>query len=203
MLFACHPKILHKHCLQFLLGVEMVQWETENNTSAKFWRDKQRVSLYDMVFSGVVNSFESLRSPLNVPCWSPLTYSTHTLISCTRAEHVRVRFVSLVPRVAWRKNRAHFITGLCHRQPSNNTEVWPKTTGLKGKSFCVLFQTWIILSKLFKTILFNALLPCYLRLLTEFNICVIEKRIHFFFYIMSLCTKNHETMTWSSCLSIN
>ena len=23
MLFVCHPKILHKHCLQFLLGVEI------------------------------------------------------------------------------------------------------------------------------------------------------------------------------------
>ena len=25
MLFDCHPKILHKHCLQFLLGVKMAQ----------------------------------------------------------------------------------------------------------------------------------------------------------------------------------
>ena len=25
MLFVCHPKILHKHCLQFLLGVKMAQ----------------------------------------------------------------------------------------------------------------------------------------------------------------------------------
>ena len=30
MLFVCHPKILHKHCLQFLLGVKMVPRETEN-----------------------------------------------------------------------------------------------------------------------------------------------------------------------------
>ena len=29
MLFVCHPKILHKHCLQFLLGVEMASRETE------------------------------------------------------------------------------------------------------------------------------------------------------------------------------
>ena len=44
MLFACHPKILHKHCDLFLLGVKMAPRETE------------RVLWYVMVFSGVVNS---------------------------------------------------------------------------------------------------------------------------------------------------
>ena len=29
MLFVCHPKFLHKHCLQFLLGVKMAPRETE------------------------------------------------------------------------------------------------------------------------------------------------------------------------------
>ena len=47
MLFVCHPKILHQHCLQFLLAVKMAPRETENNAYAKFW--------YVMVFSGVVN----------------------------------------------------------------------------------------------------------------------------------------------------
>ena len=38
MLFVCHPKILHKHCLQFLLGVKMApRLEIENNAYAKFW----------------------------------------------------------------------------------------------------------------------------------------------------------------------
>ena len=55
MLFVCHPKILHKHCLQFLLGVKMAPRETENNVYAKFWGDKQRPLWYVMVFSGVVN----------------------------------------------------------------------------------------------------------------------------------------------------
>ena len=56
MLFVCHPKILHKHCLQFLLGVKMAPREThENNAYAKFWSDKQRALWYVMVFSGVVN----------------------------------------------------------------------------------------------------------------------------------------------------
>ena len=55
MLFVCHPKILHKHCLQFLSGVKVAQRETENNAYAKFWDDKQRVLWYVMVFSGVVN----------------------------------------------------------------------------------------------------------------------------------------------------
>ena len=56
MLFVCHPKILQKHCLQFLLGVKMAPRETENNAYAKFWGDKQRALWYVMVFSGVVNS---------------------------------------------------------------------------------------------------------------------------------------------------
>ena len=54
MLFVCHPKILHKHCFQFLLGVKMAPRETENNAYAKFWGDKQRALWHVMVFSGVV-----------------------------------------------------------------------------------------------------------------------------------------------------
>ena len=55
MLLVCHPKILHKYCLQFLLRVKMAPRETENNAYAKFWGDKQRALWYVMVFSGVVN----------------------------------------------------------------------------------------------------------------------------------------------------
>ena len=54
MLFVSHPKILRKHCRQFLLGVKMAPRETENNAYAKFWGDKQRALWYVMVFSGVV-----------------------------------------------------------------------------------------------------------------------------------------------------
>ena len=36
MLFVCHPKILDKHCLQFLFEVKMAPRETENNAYAKF-----------------------------------------------------------------------------------------------------------------------------------------------------------------------
>ena len=50
VLFVCNPNILHKHCLQFLLGVKMVPRETENNAYAKFLGDKQRVLWYVMVF---------------------------------------------------------------------------------------------------------------------------------------------------------
>ena len=50
MVFVCHPKILHKHCLQFLLGVKMAPRESENNVYAKFWGDKQRPLWYVMVF---------------------------------------------------------------------------------------------------------------------------------------------------------
>ena len=56
MLYVCHPKMLHKHCLQFLLGVKIAPKETENNAHAKFWGDKQRTLWYVMVFSGAVNS---------------------------------------------------------------------------------------------------------------------------------------------------
>ena len=56
MLFVFQPKILHKHCFQFLLGVKMAPRETENNSYAKFWGDKQRALWYVMVFSAVVNT---------------------------------------------------------------------------------------------------------------------------------------------------
>ena len=36
MLYVCHCKILHEHCLQFLLGVKMARIETGNNAYAKF-----------------------------------------------------------------------------------------------------------------------------------------------------------------------
>ena len=52
ILFVCHPKILHKHCLQLLLGPFY-------NVYAKFWRGKQKALWHVMVFSGVVNWFAS------------------------------------------------------------------------------------------------------------------------------------------------
>ena len=55
MLFICYPKILHKHWLQFLLGVKMDPRETENNAYAKCWGGKQGALWYVMVFSGMVN----------------------------------------------------------------------------------------------------------------------------------------------------
>ena len=62
MLFVCHSKILHKHCLQFLLGVKIGPRETENNAYAKSWGDKKRALWYVMVFSGVVNAGKSGKS---------------------------------------------------------------------------------------------------------------------------------------------
>jgi len=55
MLFVCHPKILHKRRLQFLVGVKMAPRETENNAYAKSWGDKPRALWYIVVFFGVVN----------------------------------------------------------------------------------------------------------------------------------------------------
>ena len=48
---------MHKHYLQFLLGVKMAPIETENNAYKLFWNDQQRVLWYVMVFSVVVNRF--------------------------------------------------------------------------------------------------------------------------------------------------
>ena len=59
MLLVCHPKILHERCLQFLLGVKMSSRETVHNGHAKFWGDKQRALWYVMVFSVVVNYWQT------------------------------------------------------------------------------------------------------------------------------------------------
>ena len=67
MLFVRHPKILHKHCLQFLLGVKMAPRETENNAYAKFLGDKQRALWYVMVFSGVVNTLVNTKILVEYP----------------------------------------------------------------------------------------------------------------------------------------
>ena len=50
MLFVCLPKILHKHCFQFLLGPFELPRETEDKAYATFWGDKQRALWYVMVF---------------------------------------------------------------------------------------------------------------------------------------------------------
>ena len=57
---------MHKHCLQFRLGVKMAPRETENNAYAKFWSDQQRVLWYVMVFSVVVNRFIDVLVPVSV-----------------------------------------------------------------------------------------------------------------------------------------
>ena len=50
MLLVCHPKILHKHCFQFLLGLFQLPRETEDNAYPEFWDDKQRC--YGIFWSG-------------------------------------------------------------------------------------------------------------------------------------------------------
>ena len=37
MLFVCRPKILPKHCLQFLLGVKMAQEKLKTMPMQNFW----------------------------------------------------------------------------------------------------------------------------------------------------------------------
>ena len=67
----CHTKILHKRCLQFLLGVKMTLTETENNAYAKFWGDKHRALWCVMVFYVVVNQ--------NMIRYSPEAFDPHGL----------------------------------------------------------------------------------------------------------------------------
>ena len=46
------PQILHKHCLQFLLGLKMVPRENKNNANAKFgWTNKE---YYGIVRNGAL-----------------------------------------------------------------------------------------------------------------------------------------------------
>ena len=65
MLFDCRPKVLHKHCLQFLLGVKMAPRETENNAYAKFRGDKQRTLWYVMVFL----EWSIMTADDSIKCW--------------------------------------------------------------------------------------------------------------------------------------
>jgi len=57
MLFACHPKILHKHCLQFLPGVKMAPRETEKKTS------KIKADNWETVRFPVVRDFPNIQIP--------------------------------------------------------------------------------------------------------------------------------------------
>ena len=87
MLFAYHPKILHKHWLQFLLEVKMAPRETENNAYAKFWGDKKRALWYVMVFSGAVNCNQEPK----VPYMQQVSKTSNEIINYTRHWSVSVR----------------------------------------------------------------------------------------------------------------
>ena len=56
ILFVGHFKILQKHRLHFLFGVERAPRETENNAHAKFWGNKERALWYVMECYVVANS---------------------------------------------------------------------------------------------------------------------------------------------------
>ena len=88
MFSVCHPKILHKHCLQFLLGDKMAPREAENNAYAKFWGDKQRALWYFMVFSGVVNiGAEQLHSDTEIATALTLHLTLHLGIDMEACSH--------------------------------------------------------------------------------------------------------------------
>ena len=65
MLFVYHPKILHKHCLQFPFGFKMAPGETANNAYAKLWGDKQRGRVQDFFFSRGALVSRCTSTPIN------------------------------------------------------------------------------------------------------------------------------------------
>ena len=73
MLFVCHPKILHKQCFQFLLGVKMAPREAENNVMQNVGGDKQRALWYVMV----LNCSGQLKNAFALVCRRLLFSSLH------------------------------------------------------------------------------------------------------------------------------
>ena len=70
MVFVCHPKILHKHCLRFLLGVKMAPREIENN-ACLFLKIGVSLLLQFSCFQWTVyflarSGFETLRGEKNI-----------------------------------------------------------------------------------------------------------------------------------------
>ena len=89
MLLVCNPKILRKHCLQFLLGVQMASRETENNALAKFWGDKQRALWYVGQLPAAVRGMSPLSS-IEIEAIKPAERQLRTRIAELR-EAYRIR----------------------------------------------------------------------------------------------------------------
>ena len=73
MLFVCHPKILHKHCLQFRLGVKMAPRETKKKSLRKIfgWETKSIMMWYS-IFCSAQWCWNALKPPLSNMvqwCW--------------------------------------------------------------------------------------------------------------------------------------
>ena len=77
MLCVCRSKLLHKHCLQFLLGVKMALRETENKAYAKFGvtnKEHYGVLWYFLEWSikMVTSACNKRRGPRIEPCGTRL-----------------------------------------------------------------------------------------------------------------------------------
>ena len=119
MLFVCHSKILHKHCLRFLLGVKMAPRETENNAYAKFGVTNKEhygmlwyflewsIGLINLTFS---NSLDHLRPkslvPLKSRIWKCFFYFgiKPIKVGASRSQLTLKCFISDFP-VVWKKER--------------------------------------------------------------------------------------------------
>ena len=68
MLFVCHPKILHKHCLQFLLGVKMAPRELKTMLIQSFGVQAKSI-MHDRTHraSTVSTAYESLVHCTRIP----------------------------------------------------------------------------------------------------------------------------------------
>ena len=87
MLFFVPPKLFISIVFGFSWELKWPQEETENNAYAKFWGDKQRALCYVTVFSGVVNSCNTIRPDISASIFilQTLVRKTETVFLVTNS----------------------------------------------------------------------------------------------------------------------
>ena len=66
MLFVCHPKILHKHCFQFLLGPFSLPRENEDNAWVAFKRQSSMKFPCGILCKGVLEPLTHVCTDLKI-----------------------------------------------------------------------------------------------------------------------------------------
>ena len=98
MLFVCHSKILHNHCLQFLLGVKMAPRETENNAYAKFGVTNKEH--YGMLWYFLEWSIGHFRVPKNLTFKTRLSAKPLLWKWVLFASQLKITFISMASHLA-------------------------------------------------------------------------------------------------------